>query len=133
MITANTALRMADTLLRVMGGETVSLRVTTTSATGDAGQVGLPGATCQDYALFPAVLRKVMSAQEAGGLTQYELLVSATAVESLLAQTALASAGELFDSAVGVVVASGLKVITAVSPCEAFSSAYLYALKLRDV
>jgi hypothetical protein len=126
------ALRMADTLLRALGGRAVALRVRTEPATGDGGQLGQAGAVFQDYTLAPVVFRKLRATLTAGEPNKYELLISATAVTNLVVLLAAASAEAMFNSAVGVVVDGQVRLVLAIGSSEAFGAAYLYRLVLRD-
>jgi hypothetical protein len=127
------ALRMADTLLRAVGGQTVSLRVPLLAAANDGGQVGQPGATFQDYVLAPVIYRRVRPTMTEGKPAKYELLVAATAVTSLVTTLAAESAQALFDGALGVVDSDGsVKALTAIGTAEVFGAPYLYRLLLRD-
>lgn len=124
--------RIADTLLRVVGGREVQLRILTQPAQGDGGQVGQPSPLFQDYTLGPVVFRRVLPAMSAGKPNKYELLISATAVTNLMGTAPSGSPQTLFDEAVGVVVDGVVMVIEAVATSEAFGAAYLYTLTLRD-
>lgn len=127
------ALRMADTLLRAVGGQTVWLRVPTVAGAGNSGQLGQAGATFQDYLLAPVIYRRVRPTMTEEAATKYELLVSATAVMSLVTTLASGSAQSLFDSALGVVDSDGkVKTIMAIGSAEVFGAPYLYRLLLRD-
>jgi hypothetical protein len=127
--------RMADTLLRSVGGRTVLLHVPAPAIPGDLGeQLGLATPLFQDVELCPAVLRKVR-AKIATAATEhpaeYELLVSASAVEKAVGSLAYDSADVLFASACGVIVDGDLREITSVTTAEAFGEAYLYRVGLR--
>ena len=73
--------RMADTLLRSVGGRTVLLHISAPAVQGDLGeQLGLAAPLFQDVALGPVVLRKLkpkVATAQAERAAQYELLVSA--------------------------------------------------------
>jgi hypothetical protein len=124
--------RIADVLLQVVGGTMVQVRIYTQSAAGDGGQVGQPSPAYQDYPLGPAVFRRITATLQKGEPNRYELLVSSTAVANLVTSLALASAEELFDTALGIVVDGSVRLIEGLGSSEAFGSAYLYTLKLRD-
>jgi hypothetical protein len=126
------ASRITDTLLRVVGGQQVQLRILTTPAQADAGQVGLPGPLYQDYALAPAVFRRIIPTLADGQPDRYELLISATAVTNLLGTVSAASPQALFAGAVGVVANGTVMAIEAIGASEAFGAPYLYTLTLRD-
>ncbi len=62
---------------------------------------------------------------------QYELLVSATAVESLIGSQGFASAEALFAVAFGVLIEDVLYEITSATTSEIGGAPYLYRLMLR--
>ncbi len=127
--------RMADALLRSVGGRTVLLHIPAPAIPGDIGeQIGLAAPLFQDVALKPALLRKVrpkiataMNEQPA----QYDLLVSASAVATVVGSLAFQSADVLFAQACGVMVDGELLEITSATAVEGFGSVYLYRLGLR--
>lgn len=123
---------MADTLLQVLGGRAVALRLLTGPSVGDGGQLGQPSAVFQDYTLAPVVFRKLRATLTPGEPNKYELLISATAVTNLAMSLAAASAEAMFSSALGIVVDGQVKLVLAVGSSEAFGAAYLYRLELRD-
>lgn len=126
-------MRMADTLLRAVGGQMVWLRMATLSAAADGGQLGQPGVAFQDYVLAPVIYRRVRPTMAEGEPAKYELLASATAVMALVTTLAADSAQALFDSAVGVVDSDGsVKAITGIGSSEVLGAPYLYRLLLRD-
>ena len=123
---------MADTLLQVLGGRQVGLRMPVSPSAGDGGQLGQPSAVFQDYTLGPVVFRKLRMTLTTGEPDKYELLVSATAVANLVTSLAAGSAEEMFSTCLGVVVDGVVKLVLAVGSSEAFGDAYLYRLVLRD-
>lgn len=121
--------RVADALLRNVGGETVLLRMPQPAVEGDLNEelgLGTPG--FQDALLGPVVFRRVRArvGQEA---VEYELLVSARAVEKLVGSLEYESASVLFREALGVVVHGAVLTIAGATGAEAFGSVYLYRLK----
>ena len=80
---------MADTLLRSLGGSEAMLRmpVAATNAIGE--QLGAPTAGFADLPLAPAAFRKVRVPIKDGGDAEYELLLSASAVEVQVSQLGL--------------------------------------------
>lgn len=123
--------RMADALLRTVGGRTVLLRISAPAVAGDLGeQIGLATPGFSDVALGPVVFRKVRPKAETGQAVQYELLVSATAVSKAVGVLGFDSAGVLFGQAAGVVVDGSLLRITTATSVEGFGSVYLYRLGL---
>ena len=119
--------RLADALLRGVGGRTVLLRMPAPAVQGDDGeQLGLAVPQFQDTALGPVVFRRVRVSSEAG-----ELLVSASAVAKIVGSLEYQSADVLFAQAAGVLIDGVLLQIDAMASAEAFGESYLYRLTLR--
>jgi len=132
------AIRAADSLLRGVGGTQVLLRTPAPAIPGDDGeQLGLSTPQFQDAPLCPAVYRrirpKIGTPAALNTPIQYELLVSATAVESLIGNgpQAFASAETLFAVAFGVLIEGVLYEITSATTSEIGGAPYLYRLMLR--
>lgn len=136
------AVRAADALLRGVGGRRVMLRMPAPAIAGDDGeQLGLATPSFQDVPLWPVVMRRVRptlapaaaleEGTAAGKGTQYELLVSATAVGSLVGQQGYVSAAVVFRDAFGVLVDGVLLEVEAATWSEIGGSPYLYRLQLR--
>jgi hypothetical protein len=124
---------MADALLRAGGGMTASLLVApATGDNNDAGQLGMNAPDFQQMPLSPVIFRRVRATMQEGQLSQYELLISASAVEEQVSTLQLTSADALFDSAAGVVVQGAQFVIESRSVSEALGRVYLYRLLLRE-
>lgn len=126
-------LLIADALLRASGGMVVSLLVAplTTDST-DAGQVGVNSPNFQQLPLSPATFRKIRVAMQEDQLSQYELLISASAVQQQVSALQLASADALFDTAAGVEINGTQFVIESRSVSEALGQVYLYRLFVRE-
>ena len=125
------AIRLADALLRGVGGRTVLLRLPAPAVQGDLGeQLGLAAPAFQDTPLGPAAFRKVRASITAGAV-DYELLVSATAVKAVVGSLDYQSASVLFTEAAGVVIDGALLAITSAVSAEAFGEVYLYRLGLH--
>ena len=123
--------RLADSLLRSVGGRTVLLRLPAPAVQGDLGeQVGLAAPQFQDTPLGPAAFRKVRATCGPDGTT-CELLVSASAVHALVGSLDYHSADVLFSVAAGVLVDGALQQITSAVSAEAFGDVYLYRLLLH--
>ena len=123
--------RLANALLRSVGGRTVLLRLPSPAIQGDPGeQLGLAAPQFQDTPLGPAAFRKVRAKAGPEGVT-YELLVSASAVHALVGSLDYNSADVLFSVAAGVLVDGALLLITSAVSAEAFGEVYLYRLGLR--
>ncbi|HEX3438060.1 MAG TPA: hypothetical protein VHT24_14930 [Pseudacidobacterium sp.] len=126
-------LLLADALLRSAGGMVVTIFVApATGDSTDAGQVGVNAPNFQQLPLSPAILRKVRIAMQEGQLSQYELLISASAVQQQVSALQLTSADALFDTAAGVEVNGAQFVIESRSVSEALGQVYLYRLLLRE-
>lgn len=128
--------RLSDAMLRTLGGRTVLLHIPAPAIPGDAGeQVGLAVPQFQDLELGPVIFRRVrghLGSFEAERSAEYELLVSASAVETLVGSLAFQSARVLFAQAAGVVVDDALLQIVAVASAQMFGAVYLYRLALRE-
>jgi hypothetical protein len=132
------AVRAADSLLRGVGGTQVFLRTPAPANPDDDGeQLGLSTPQFQDSPLCPAVYRRVRpkfgTVAAVNTPIQYELLVSATAVESLIGigPGAFASADTLFAVAFGVLIDAVLYEIVSATASEIGGAPYLYRLMLR--
>ncbi len=127
-------MRVADSLLRSVGGRTVLLHVPAPAVQGDLGeQLGLAVPLFQDVALGPVVFRKLkpkVATAQIERSAQYELLISASAVVQAVGSLAFGAASALFASAAGVLVDGALFEITSATSSEAFGEVYLYRLGL---
>ena len=116
--------RAADAALKTSGGHAVLLRMPAPAAAGDdAEQLGLATPLFQDVPLYPAAFRRNESTTK--------LLVSASAVESVVGTLAFDSADVLFETAVGVVVEDVLYAITDSIASQALGEPLFYCLTLR--
>jgi hypothetical protein len=119
--------RIADALLRGTGGRSVLLRMPSPAIAGDNGeQLGLETPQFQDVELQPVTFR-----HNSSSLIATELLVSATAVKSIVGSLAYDSAAVLFRNALGVLVGDDLLEIEWVRSSESGGVVYLYQLRLR--
>jgi hypothetical protein len=128
-------IRMADALLRSLGGRTVLLHIPAPAVPGDIGeQIGLSAPLFQDVPVEPAVLRKIrprIATAVKERSAEAELLLSASAVTKIVGSLDYSSADVLFAGACGVVIDGELMEITSATSVEGFGSAYLYRLGLR--
>jgi hypothetical protein len=124
--------RMADALLRSLGGSVAMLRmpVAATNAIGE--QLGAPTAGFADLPLSPAAFRKVRVPITDGNQATYELLISASAVEAQVSQLGLSSAEVLFAMGLGITVGKEFFLIEAVSFTSAAGLACMYRVLLRE-
>jgi hypothetical protein len=124
--------RMADALLRSLGGSVVMLRVPSNAmAAQDAEQLGMSDPHFEEISIGPAVFRRVMPTKADGKGERTELLVSATTVLKIVGLLGFESASLLFAQAAGVVVQGALLQIVGVSSSEIFGQPYLYRVQLR--
>jgi hypothetical protein len=126
------ATRAADALLRMAGGRVVKLRVPAPGVPGDAGeQLGLVTPGFQDVDFGPVVFRKARAKVEVGKAARYELMVSASAVGSLVGSLGYGSVGVLFGVIAGVVVDDALLFVESCTASEVSGEVYCYRLGLR--
>ena len=128
--------RMADALLRTVGGRTVQIRMPASAVAGDVNEeLGRATPLFQDYPLAPAVFRRLRQRVANDGV-QTEMLLSASAVNELAVTTgqdtnSQGSAETIFRDALGVMVDGRLYELLGVTAAEAFGDVYLWRLKLR--
>ena len=125
------AARTADVLLRTMGGRSVMLRMPAQAVPADVTeQLGIATPMFQDLPLTPVAYRKARATVSEGKAAKWELLVSATVVESLVGSLAYASASVLFAEAYGVLSDDELLEIESATEEQAFGQPYVYRLVL---
>jgi hypothetical protein len=126
------AIRAADVLLRGVGGRSVMLRIPATASAGDVTeQLGLAVPEFQDVELAPVVFRAARATVVEGKAAKWELLVSASAVETLIGPMGYGAAESLFGAAFGVLIDGVLMTVESTTAMEADGAAYLYRLVLR--
>ena len=126
------AVRAADVLLRAMGGQDAMLRMPAPAVPADpTEQLGIATPTFQDLPLAPVVFRKARATVAEGKAAKWELLVSATVIESLVGSLAFASASVLFAEAFGVLCGGELFEVESATAEQAFGRPYVYRLILR--
>ena len=124
--------RAADVLLRGVGGRTVLLRLPAPASAGDiAEQLGLAVPEFQDVELAPVAFRSARAAVSEGKAARWELLVSATSIETLLGSLGYGAAAALFSTAFGVLIDGVLMTVESTTGAEIGGSTYLYRLVLR--
>lgn len=133
------AIRAADTLLRGVGGREVFLRSPAPAIPDDDGeQLGLSVPQFQDSSIAPVVYRRLRPRLPSSPATansqapQYELLISATAINALIGSIAYSSAATLFAIAYGVLIDGTLLEIESATYSELGGAPYLYRLLLRS-
>jgi hypothetical protein len=126
------AARAADVLLRAMGGRTVMLRMPAPAVAADViEQLGIATPTFQDLPLGPVVYRKARAAVPEGNAAKWEMLVSASVIESLVGSLTYSSASVLFAAAYGVLSDDELLEIESATQEQVFGQPYVYRLVLR--
>jgi hypothetical protein len=126
------AARSTDVLLRALGGRSVMLRVPAPAVPADVTeQLGIAAPIFQDQPLAPVVFRKARATVSDGKAAKFELLVSATAVQSLVGSLAYSSASLLFANAFGVLCDDELFEVESATSEQAFGQPYVYRLVLR--
>jgi hypothetical protein len=129
---ASAAVRAADVLLRAMGGRTVMLRMPAPAVAADVTeQLGIATPAFQDLPLRPVVYRKARATVAEGKAAKWEMLVSASVIESLVGSLAYASASVLFATAYGVLSDDELLEIESATEEQVFGQPYVYRLVLR--
>jgi hypothetical protein len=123
---------LADALLRSVAGTTALLRVTGTNTDTSQSEVGLVATTFADVVISPVVMRKLRPNWQDAGESQWELLISATGVQSQVNALDLESAQSLFAMTLAVTVAGQDYLIESIAANEAFGQVYLYRLLLRE-
>jgi hypothetical protein len=129
---ASAAVRAADVLLRAMGGRTVLLRIPAPAVSADVTeQLGIASPAFQDLPLRPVVYRKARATVAEGKTAKWEMLVSASVIESLVGSLTYASASVLFAAAYGVLSDDELLEIESATQEQVFGQPYVYRLVLR--
>jgi hypothetical protein len=124
--------RVADALLRGVGGRAVLLRLPAPASAGVvAEQLGLATPEFQDMELAPVVFRKARATVSDGKAAKWELMVSATAVTGLVGSLGYSAANVLFATAFGVLIDGVLMEIESATESEASGAPYVYRLVLR--
>ncbi len=126
------AQRMADALLRSVGGTTALLRVTPSSTDTSMSEIGLTPTTFNEVTICPVVMRKLRPTWQEGGQSKWELMVSAASVAQQVCALQLASAQALFSMTLAVTVAGQNYLIESIASNEVLGQVYLYRLLLRE-
>ncbi len=124
--------RLADALLRSVGGATALLRVTGATTDSNQSEMGIVATTFSDVVISPVVMRRLRPALKENDATLWELLVSATSVAAQISTLDLPSAQALFSMTLAVTVAGQDFLIESVAANEVFGQVYLYRLLLRE-
>ena len=130
--TATALRRSADAMLRTLGCATISLRLPgIPEGDSTAIQLGAIPIATVDVTFAPALLRAKSPASTAPR-QQYEILISAIAVDAAVEAQGLDSAAALFNSALGVVIGDRLLRITAFAAELCAGIAVLYRLSAGE-
>ena len=124
--------RIADALLRSVGGTSAQVRIATSETDGAQCEVGLVATSFAEAVLSPALMRKLRPAWQTADAPMWELLLSASGVEEQVHALSLSSAQALFAMIVSVTVAGQEYLIESIAGNEAFGQVYLYRLLLRE-
>jgi len=118
------AARVAEVLLRTVGGPSVLLRMPAPAVSGDDGeQLGLATPEFQDAVLGPVSFQRVDA-------EAMEMLVSAEAMLRVAGTLAYASVDVLLQAVVGVVVDGVVWTITEVRTMQAEGKTYCYGVRM---
>jgi hypothetical protein len=94
-------------------------------------QLGIATPMFQDLPLRPVVYRKARATVAEGKAAKWEMLVSASVIESLVGSLTYASASVLFAAAYGVLSDDELLEIDSATEEQVFGQPYVYRLVLR--
>jgi len=132
LLSAAGAVRAADVLLRCAGGRAVILRMPAQASAGDVTEeLGLAVPEFQDMVLAPVVFRKARTTVAVGEAARWELMVSATAVQTLVGSLGYAAASVLFATAFGVLIDGVLMEVVSATESEVAGVPYVYRLVLQ--
>lgn len=132
LIDTGATARTADALLCTTAGRAVMLRMPAMASAGDiTEQLGLATPQFQDVELAPVVFRSARATVVEDKAARWEMLVSATTVETLVGSLGYGAAESLFGAAFGVLVDGVLMTVESTTAAEVRGAAYLYRLVLR--
>jgi hypothetical protein len=127
------ACRMADALLRSLGGTTVNLQVAAAASDNTQLELGITATGFQSIPVGPAVIRKLRPSPFADNQQpRVELLLSAAALATQAGNLKMDSADTLLKMALSIVYGGICYLIETVAPNEAFGQVYLYRILLRE-
>jgi len=112
--------RIADALLKALGGETVGLLLPATAMANDAaGQLGLVDPGVQEIVISPAILRELTTGA-LGPRRRIEFTLPASAIVAQLPALGMATGEDLFNAVIGLNYGNELLHIETVVP-ESFA------------
>ncbi|HZQ68363.1 MAG TPA: hypothetical protein VFA68_07570 [Terriglobales bacterium] len=124
--------RAADAMLRCMGGDEVQLVMPAMGMPPDpSGELGLVDPGVELISFAPVVIRTLATANN-GPRRRLEVLLPASAIQEELVARNIASAGGLFDGALGVTHDGEMFHIEGYATEYFAGSAYLYRLVIVD-
>ncbi len=123
---------LADAILRTVAGTTAYLQVTGTNADTEQSEVGLVANNFVQVAVSPVLMRKLPPTWREGDMPRWEMLMSATSVQTQVASMNLTSAQSLFSMTMSVTMAGQSYVIESVAANEAMGTVYVYRLLVRE-
>jgi hypothetical protein len=127
------ARRAADVLLGCAGGRAVLLRMPAPATPGDVTEeLGLATPEFQDVELAPVVFRKARVTMAEGKAAQWELMVSATAVNAVVGSLGYSAASVLFATAFGVLIDGVLMEVEAMTESEVGGVPYVYRVLVKE-
>ena len=120
--------RMADAMLKALGGETVSLVLPAMAMAGDAaGQLGLVDPGVQEVFISP-VLARELATGNVGPRRRVEFTLPASAVVNALPSLGMASGDDLFKALIGLNYGNELFHIEKVVPESMAGTVCLYVV-----
>jgi hypothetical protein len=125
-ICGDALVRAANAMLAALGGDQVSLLLPGTALASDpAGQLGLVDPGVQNVIIAPVVTRNLPT-ENSGPTRRIEFTLPASVVEAQLPALGLASAENLFNSALGLVYDGDIFHIETVVTENFAGTAYFY-------
>jgi hypothetical protein len=125
-ICGDALVRAANAMLAALGGDQVSLLLPGTALASDpAGQLGLVDPGVQNVIIAPVVTRNLPT-ENSGPTRRIEFTLPASVVEAQLPALGLASAENLFNSALGLVYDGDIFHIETVVAENFAGTAYFY-------
>jgi hypothetical protein len=127
-ICGDAMVRAADALLKMLGGDTVSLVLPASAMAADAaGQLGLVDPGVQEVVISPVVARPV-STGNLGPRRRIEFTLPASAIADQLPGLGLGTAEDLFNAVLGLKYGADLFHIETVVPENFAGTAYFYVV-----
>jgi hypothetical protein len=122
--------RMAETMLRSMGGGSVQLQVPGAAAPSSGAELGLAPRPLQAIEFSPVTARALTS--EANGLRHFELVFAAAQVNAEAQRNGLYSGIALIEAATAIVVQGSTMTIEKISTDSLGETPYLYRVIVQE-